>query len=62
MVKERKESEDLSSSDESLKEKKVVEKPVQAKWSPKQVFVSGLPYETTEEQLKEFFDEAAKDI
>ena len=61
MVKERKESEDLSSSDESLKEK-VAEKPVQAKWSPKQVFVSGLPYETTEEQLKEFFGEAAKDI
>jgi RNA recognition motif-containing protein len=62
MVKERKESEDLSSSDESLKDKKVVEKPVQSKWSPKQVFVSGLPYETTEEELKEFFGDIAKDI
>ena len=62
MVKERKESEDLSSSDESLKDKKVVEKLVQSKWSPKQVFVSGLPYETTEEQLKEFFGDIAKDI
>ena len=62
MVKERKESEELSSSDESLKQKKVVVKPVQEKWTPKQVFVSGLPYETTEEQLKEFFGESAKDI
>lgn len=63
MVKERKESEDLSSSGEDIKQKKVIQKTeVQQKWSPKQVFVSGLPYETTEEQLKEFFGESAKDI
>jgi RNA recognition motif-containing protein len=34
----------------------VEEKP--QKWTPKQLFVSGLPYETNEEQLKEFFGAA----
>jgi RNA recognition motif-containing protein len=29
---------------------------VAKKWAPKQLFVSGLPYETTEDQLKAFFD------
>jgi RNA recognition motif-containing protein len=37
----------------SKKEKDVV--PEETKWCPKQVFVSGLPYTTTEDELKEFF-------
>jgi len=40
---------------------KAVEAVKQA-WSAKQVFVSGLPYETTEDQLKEFFKDEVEKI
>jgi RNA recognition motif-containing protein len=45
------ESEDINAPDKTAE-----------KWAPSQLFVSGLPYETTEDQLKQFFGEIAKDI
>ena len=55
---------DDSSDFESEDEKVVTAKKEAAKvpFSAKQVFVSGLPYETTEEQLKEFFKEESEFI
>jgi RNA recognition motif-containing protein len=65
MAKKNKHTEKLSSSDEasnnneaSEAEQEVVAKP----WAPSQLFVSGLPYEVTEDALKAFFGDAAKDI
>lgn len=62
MAKKNKHTEKLSSSDEasgvSESEQEVVAKP----WTPSQLFVSGLPYEVTEDGLKSFFGDAAKDI
>jgi len=60
-----KQLENLSGSDDSehseSEEIKEVEKTAE-NWVPSQLFVSGLPYETTEEQLKQFFGDIAKDI
>ena len=42
------------------KVKAVVEKPKTLQWLPKQLFISGIPYDTTKDQLLEFFiDEKA---
>ena len=65
MGKRSKETENLSSdsdNDDSGDELTPIVAAPPKKWSPSQLFVSGLPYETTEEQLKEFFGDCAKDI
>lgn len=56
----KKHTETLSSSDAASQSEE--EKPVSKPWIPSQLFVSGLPYEVTEEALKAFFGDAAKDI
>jgi RNA recognition motif-containing protein len=61
--KEQKSDAESSSSLDEAPTKKVEKKPATpAKWLPKQVFVSGLPYETTEEVLRAFFGEIASEI
>ena len=67
MGKKSKETENLSSDSEDneneISKSSVEEvKEPPKKWVPSQLFVSGLPYETTEEQLKVFFGDCAKDI
>ena len=60
---EQKSDAESSSSLDEAPTKKVEKQPAAtAKWLPKQVFVSGLPYETTEEVLKAFFGEIASEI
>ena len=44
----------------SKKEKKAEDKPQTPAWQPRQLFVSGIPYDTTKDQLIDFFGAEAK--
>ena len=50
----------IDTAEEVVAAEPVVEKPKLLQWLPKQLFVSGIPYDTTKDQLLDFFgDEKA---